>query len=212
MKKFLYLVCLLPILLTTSCSRFAYFTRPNKESVDKSGMDLKNIQFYNDRRLQLRRVVSSEEAKLIGGKIRFIDGEYISIAYLRRFTPGVCEEAPDNKLIVKFENGNDRTLTFQCDQRDAFNYFKVGPSKRPDLDKEHLLYSVVADKYEMINSHRYAGKIKYDNLDYTLRFRLHHAVRYFGQAPFIPALLVRRDHSLNFRLNRRRIKGKRVSE
>ena len=211
MKRFLYLVCLFPLFLS-SCARFAYFTKSNKESVENSGMQLKNIQFYNDRRLQLRRTVSSEEARLIGGKIRFIDGEYVSIAYLRRFTPGVCEEAPGNKLVIKFENGYDRKFTFECDQRDAFTYFKVGPTKRPDMDKEHKLYSIVADNFEHVSGSRYSGKIKYDNLEYTLRFRLHHAIRYYGQAPFIPALVVRRDRSLNFRLNRRRIKGKRITE
>ncbi len=210
MKNIFYLICLFPLLLS-SCARFAYFTKTNKESVDNSGMPVKNIQFYNDRRIQLRRVVSSEEAKLIGGKIRFINGEYISIAYMRRFTPGICEEAPDNKLIVKFEDGYFRTFTFQCDQRDAFTYFKVGPNKRPDLAKEKLLYSIVADKYEHLKGSRYAGIVKYENLEYTLRFRLHHSPHYVGQAPFIPSLLVRRDRSLNFRLNRRRIKGKRIA-
>ena len=210
MKRLLFLFCLLPFLLG-SCARYRYFTKSNKASLESAGIPIKNTQFYIDRRLQLRRVISSEDAKVTEGKIRFVDGEYISIAYMRRKTPGVIENVDGNKFVVKFENGTGRTFSFQCSQKEVFNYFKVGPVKRPNIAQEREVFSIVADDYKLLHGRRYEAKMKYEDKDYALRFRTHHWTHYFGQAPYLPTLLVRRDRFFNFRIVRRRIRGKRVA-
>jgi len=166
------------------------------------------VQFYNDRRIQLRRVVTQEEAKLLSGKIRFIDGVYVNILYMRRCTPGVCTEVDGGKLSVRFENGTGKYFDFQCDQKEYTNYLKIGPTKRPLIKEEKKLYSIVGDNWKHLKNKKYTGTVKYDNLDYTIRFRTHHWTRYKGEVPYMPSLMVRRGRSLYLHIFRRRIKGK----
>jgi hypothetical protein len=129
---------------------------------------------------------------------------------MKRFTPGVVDSVQDNKLSVRFENGSGHSLLFQCDQKDYVSYLKVGPAKRPDLDKERKLFSIVGDNWKLLHGRRYFGNVKYENQDYVMRFRLHHRPKFVGELPYLPSLVVNRDRNLSLHIMRRRIRGKRL--
>lgn len=105
------------ILLLTACSpKTIYFTQQTRAKIESSGINLKDIQYYNSHQIILQRNLSYEETKVASGKISIENGEFVEIITLNKKTPGVCESYTSNALDVSFENGENRKLRFIMNQ------------------------------------------------------------------------------------------------
>lgn len=115
----------------SSCSlNRMYFTVSSKQEIEKAGVDLTQVQFYNSEEIVLARQISKEEIKVAEGKVRVENGRNIEEIIIPANTPGVCELNDEKTLKVSFETGDGRSIPFLVERRNdivvAGSYFKIG--------------------------------------------------------------------------------------
>jgi len=100
-------------LFSMSCSSSkTYFTPQVRAKIENAGVDLKKIQYYIDENIELKREITKEEGKVSKGKVRIENQKYIDIITLEKHTPGICSQAFPDKLLISFEKGDNKFLTF----------------------------------------------------------------------------------------------------
>ena len=111
--KLLYAAIVTVSIAGLSCrSSKTYFTPQIRTKVENAGINLNKIQFYVDRDMELKREITKEEASVTKGKVKIIDGKYINIIDLEKYTPGICSATFPDKILVSFETGENKALTF----------------------------------------------------------------------------------------------------
>ena len=148
MKKINLLFTLTIFLIVTSCAPKVYFTTDLRKKIENANISLKDIQYYSDRRVTLKRELESGNTQVQTGKVRFENGKYIHYIILKPNTPGVCKNIYRNKLDTQFENGQNRVLSFGISEDDDNN--------EP--------YQIFASKWE-----NNIGEIKYDSYTYYIQ-------------------------------------------
>lgn len=118
--KYLLLLGLSSCIFASCSTPKTYFTSSVRSDVEASSIPLSSLQFYVDRDVELRREVSSSNAKVSSGVVRLEHGKYINIITLKKNTPGVCTGAYNDRIDVAFEMGDGRYLTFGKLKRDNF--------------------------------------------------------------------------------------------
>src|ERR1700733_8942820 len=83
------------------------FTRDLKLKLEKENIDLKQVQFYVDQKLILSRNLGDQKVEVHSGVVKLENGKFINEVIVPAFTPGVCEGAENDKLMVSFEKGNN---------------------------------------------------------------------------------------------------------
>ena len=112
MKKY---ICVIAISLATliSCSTSkTYFNTHIRNMIEQDGVPLSKLQYYIDRDVVLTREIVKGEAKVTTGVIRFEKGKYQNIITLKKNTPGVCINNTPGKLLISFEVGDGKVITF----------------------------------------------------------------------------------------------------
>lgn len=112
MKNYQFSFIILITLILASCTPAVHLTQPLREQIEKNKIDLKNIQFYNDRKIVLRRELTSDEVAVNEGKVKFENGIYVNEVIIRKKTPGICTFFSDSTIMVSFEEGKGKELTF----------------------------------------------------------------------------------------------------
>jgi hypothetical protein len=144
MKKILTLFSVfLFFLLLGSCSKTIYFTQDMRNNLSKNYLSIDKIQFYNSRKIILRRNLSYADTKVARGKINFENGQYVEKIIIPKKTPGVAVSEGKDYINVAFENGPDRFLKFVLNADDE--------------------YQISASKW--VQGY---GKVKYDTLIYYI--------------------------------------------
>ncbi len=109
-SKFVAILC---ITLFASCSSSkTYFSTSIRQKVENIGTPVTQLQFYIDRDVELSREILKDETKVTSGEIRFENGKNLNIITLKKNTPGVCTKVLPDKIIISFEVGDDKFLTF----------------------------------------------------------------------------------------------------
>jgi hypothetical protein len=144
--KTVFFTCLTVFALASCGTPKTYFTSSVRSNIESSNIPVSKLQFYVDRDVELRREVSSANAKVSAGVVKFENGKYVNIITLKKNTPGVCTRAYDDKMDVAFEVGDGRYLTFGKVRKD---------SRAP--------YTLYADNWGKVY-----GEIKYDGLTYYI--------------------------------------------
>lgn len=111
-----YVVLLLKLLLLSSCSKMIYFTNETRSIIENASMTPDKLQYYISNNIKLSREVSSGNANIKEGKIKFIGGKYVNIIYLKKLTPGICISYIDNKVSITFEKSGNNTMEFCVNQ------------------------------------------------------------------------------------------------
>jgi hypothetical protein len=118
--------CVLGIVMLTSCaSSKSYFTSDVRTRIEKNGISVEKLQFFVDRDVELRREVSSRDAKVTSGKVKLVNGHYLNIIDLKRNTPGVCTGFYSNSLNVTFESGDGQYLSFGVPTYGTTNIYQI---------------------------------------------------------------------------------------
>jgi hypothetical protein len=125
---------------------------PIRQRIENANLSIKEIQFYNDQKVTLRRELESGKTQVESGKVKLENGKYIHYIYLQQYTPGICKEISPNALDLSFEKGSGRILTFGTPE------VMFGPSERP--------YQLQAIEWK-----DGIGKILYDNDYYYIQPR-----------------------------------------
>lgn len=112
MKKSIAILSCAVILAGCGSSK-TYFSSNIRQSVEKSGNSLQQIQYYIDRDITLRREMEIGETRVEGGTVQVENGKQIVTLRLKKNTPGVCVLTKPGQIGVAFETGNKRFLLFE---------------------------------------------------------------------------------------------------
>jgi predicted aspartyl protease len=125
------LLLLLSVILLSSCSlNRMYLTVSTKQDIEKAGVDIKQVQFYNSEEIVLARQLSKGELKVAEGKVRIENGKSIEEIIIPANTPGVCELNDEKTLKVSFDTGDGKSIPFLVERKGDMvtteSYFKIG--------------------------------------------------------------------------------------
>lgn len=128
--RVLFAITAVSVLLTSCSLNRMYFTVASKQEIEKAGVDLTQVQFYNSEEIVLARQISKEEIKVAEGKVRVENGKNIEEIIIPANTPGICELYDEKTLKVSFETGDGRSIPFLVERKNdivvAGSYFKIG--------------------------------------------------------------------------------------
>lgn len=109
------------VLLLTACRPKSVFLESNRVQLDTSGIALKQVQFYNDKPIVLRRKAEADsEVSETGGRMIEVDGENLQEILIKKGTPGVITGEQNGKYLVRFERGDGKVLRFYKNSKGAF--------------------------------------------------------------------------------------------
>ena len=100
------------------------FTKDLRQKLEKENIDLKQVQFYIDQKLVLDRNLGDQKLQVTSGIVKLENGKYINQVIIPAFTPGVCENAEGEKLLISFEKGNNN-LPFGPGSGYTFNEYSL---------------------------------------------------------------------------------------
>jgi hypothetical protein len=100
------------------------FTKDLRQKLEKENIDLKQVQFYVDQKLILDRNLGDQKIQVTSGVVKLENGKYINQVIVPAFTPGICESAEGDKLMISFEKGNNN-LPFGPGSGYTFNEYSL---------------------------------------------------------------------------------------
>ncbi len=121
-------IIFLLIVLFASCK--TYFTEDIRSQVNTHKINIKDIQFYTSRKIILSRLTNtnSDSAKQDSGTINFVQELEFERIVIKRNTPGVCVNAYDSELEIKFEDKDSCSLKFVIND-DPLKTYVIGAQK-----------------------------------------------------------------------------------
>ncbi|MFT4544174.1 MAG: hypothetical protein ACI9UR_002291 [Bacteroidia bacterium] len=164
--KYLSLLTLFIITLSSCSINRMLLTVDTKQQLEKAGVDIKQVQFFNSDEIILARQLNKEEINVAEGKVRIENGKHIEEIIIPANTPGICELNNEKTLKVSFDAGDGKTIPFLVEKKGtivtAGSYFKIGAKKWVrtsrgkkigKLDYEGEIYNIVrgADSRLMID-------------------------------------------------------------
>jgi hypothetical protein len=163
----------------------SYFTVGVRTKVESASVAIDQLQFYNDRSVELRRELNSGETKVTSGKVKFENGKYIHIILLKKFTPGVCTSAADGRLDISFEMGDGKSLMFGV----------------PPGSSQETVYQILANEWirRPNAAQREMGKITYDNATYFIQSN-----------GILARLMIKKSVVNKFAVEKRVMKGRKI--
>lgn len=115
-----YLVLSGIVLLSASCASKVYFTHDARLKLEKKGIDVSELQFYNDKELLLRRKTTSHLLVAEEGVVNTTEGIRVQDLRIRRGTPCRIDSIAGNSYYVRFELGEGETLRFYNNQYEHY--------------------------------------------------------------------------------------------
>lgn len=112
MKKYIIYSLVVFTITLSSCARKTYFNTEVRNRVTANNIPLNKLQYYVDRDVELKRVLSSSETKVSSGAVVTENGKQVHIIKLKKGTPGVCTQIASDRISVAFEEGNNKNLVF----------------------------------------------------------------------------------------------------
>lgn len=109
--KFL-LITIAAAITLSSCSRKILFNTDVRARIEATNTPLTKLQYYVDRKVEFKRVVTSGETKVSSGTIKVENGKQVQIIKLKRNTPGICTQVSADRLLVTFDEGPNKNLVF----------------------------------------------------------------------------------------------------
>jgi hypothetical protein len=102
------------------------FTESIRNTIQSSHLDrIEQVQFYNDRDIEIEYKTSSASDKIEGGKVKFIAGFYYYTIKFPKNTKAIAKHLDNNRLKVYFESGADRYLVFGDAADDSDPYYQL---------------------------------------------------------------------------------------
>jgi hypothetical protein len=99
------------------------FTRDLKQKLEKENIDLKQVQFYVDQKLILSRNLGDQKIEVHSGMVKLENGKFINEVIVPAFTPGICENVENDKLMVSFDEKGSNNLAFGPGSGYTFNEY-----------------------------------------------------------------------------------------
>ena len=127
MKKNLFLI-VCSLIIFTSCK--TTFTAADRATLTKGGISCKQVQFYNDKPIELKREVSLADFKTVSGKVQIENGKHYEYIYFPKHTNAMCiSDDKESYLVISFEEG--ASLVFWMNEDGT--YFRIGDENTKKL-------------------------------------------------------------------------------
>jgi len=123
------------LLLFSSCK--VTFTTTQRNKFEGRGFGCEKVQFYNNKYILLRRVLTSADVQPAKGKVKYIDGKKYEFIVIRKHTGGKAfqPEFGESKLYISFFPENEKeTLFFRSDPNG--NYYRIVDSMGNYLEQK----------------------------------------------------------------------------
>ena len=150
-----YLGFVLFLLSLAACSpRYTPFTEALYDDYGWSSDDLKQIQFYVSRDVELKRQLTAGSSEIVSGKIRIENGREVEVVTIQRGTPGVFLFSPKaDRFAVSFEDGDEQFLMFGPNPRSDGRF----TLRAADWNRNSGLVSYGGKKYRVSSDAAYAA-------------------------------------------------------
>ncbi len=119
-RNLIIFISTLLVISLNSCSNLIYFTQDIKEDLQVNNLDIEKVQFYNSKKITLKRSLSKEETQLAKGTILLENGQYYEEIIIPKRTKGVAVRKGTKFLKVAFENGDNRSLRFDMNEEQMY--------------------------------------------------------------------------------------------
>lgn len=160
------LLLLTPFLL--SCK--VHFTHGTKQDLESNDVNLKKIQYYNSKDIELKRFIDKSETKVASGEVQTNQGRYIEIIRIDKNTPGICDSVGEEALFIRFERGEGKVLRFKRDDSVDDHYILHADQWDPnDIDEEEVPVLESSSNYASVGEKEFTGKIEYGGETYYTR-------------------------------------------
>src|SRR3984957_8737466 len=120
------ILCFIGSVLVFSCSSsrkdFVPFTKDLRAKLEKENIDLRQVQFYVDQKLVLSRNLGDQKVVVKSGVVKLENGQYMNDVIIPAFTPGICDNTENDRLMINFEKGNNN-LAFGPGSGYTFNEY-----------------------------------------------------------------------------------------
>src|SRR3989338_3582965 len=93
------------LLVLAACKPKSVFLESSRIQIDSARVSLKQVQFYNDKPIILRRKATESDISESGGRMVEVDGDQVQEILIKKGTPGVIAGNQNGKLLVRFERG-----------------------------------------------------------------------------------------------------------
>lgn len=124
------LLLILFSLIFSSCA--TYFTAADRKNITEGGASCKQVQFYNDKAIELKREISVSDANTVNGKVKVEKGKHYEYIFIPQKTKAACiDEKDKNMLKIAFED-NGTWLPFgSTKDGSAYNLGNTNKSSEP---------------------------------------------------------------------------------
>lgn len=112
MKTKVILFLLVASVSLSACSRKILFNTEVRSRIESNNIPLTKLQYYVDRNVEFKRVISTGETKVSSGTIKVENGKQIQIIKLKKNTPGICTTVMPDRMVVTFDEGPNKNLVF----------------------------------------------------------------------------------------------------
>ncbi len=136
MRKLILFISLITLL--GSCKNLVPYTDAMKKQHNWSNEQVKRIQFYVSRDIVLHRELTEGSTEIVGGKIKTIRGKKVDEILIQAGTKGVVTDIPkENKMLVSFEIGDDKYLSFGVNPNVGDKYVLLASDWKNEMGKVH---------------------------------------------------------------------------
>ena len=136
MRKIILFLVLASVL--SSCKNLVPYTDAMKKQHNWTNEDVKRIQFYVSHDIILHRELNNASTEIVQGKIKMIKGKKVDEILIQGGTKGVVTDIPkENKMLVSFETGEDRYLSFGVNPGASDRYVLLASDWKNEMGKVH---------------------------------------------------------------------------
>ena len=164
MKKTGFLICIILIIILNSCSNKIFFSNGLKSRLAQNNLNINKVQFYNSKKIILRREIPQDYAEVSNGEIIFEKGKFVEQVIIKKYTPGTCEFIDQDILNISFEEGYNKVLRFRLDP--TGNYYSLLTHKGLNR-KGYLRYDTI--QYIVQSGGEYAKLLVRKNQEYIYK-------------------------------------------
>jgi hypothetical protein len=126
------------VILLASCKNLVPYTDAMKKKYGWNPEQIKRIQFYVSHDIILHREAVKGSTDIVHGKIKTIHGSRVEEIVIRAGTKGVVTDIPkEDKLLVSFETGDDKYLSFGVNPNASERYVLLASDWKNEMGKVH---------------------------------------------------------------------------
>lgn len=149
------------------CRPKTLVTKGLKRNIESKNIAIDKVQFYLDREIKLRRILSSEAAKINVGKMEYLNGKYVQVIRFKKYTKGICVGNDSNQMLIAFETGEGKLIPFKInDVVDSAGIFVLNGNAPSDTiqtmqyDGKTYVLSGQATQARLLIKRKMANKLK----------------------------------------------------